>query len=222
MNPALIQPGSPAPQPREREIHSAPTLGRWRFSIRLLPQASAGGDFYAFASSRWTHELLVGHLSAAHPRYGELVHALLRRIAGKREMSPRARLADCNDFLSTLLGKETSCTAWCGVFQDDGTVAYAGAGHAPPLLRRNGTPIVALPHEGAPFGFDQATTDDHELQMDEGDALLAHTDQLRDFFGRNVVNPKIFAHFSNFERTLGAVAQGNDMLAIVAERAGPD
>jgi hypothetical protein len=71
------------------------------------------------------------------------------------------------------------CSAWCGVFRDDGTVVCSSAGHRPPFLRRRGARSLALEPGGVPFGLPQsAISPERTLRMRDGDDLLVLADGL--------------------------------------------
>jgi hypothetical protein len=71
------------------------------------------------------------------------------------------------------------CSAWCGIFHEDGTVLSSNAGHPPPHLRRRSAPSLALPPGGVPFGLEQSLiSPERVFRMRAGDHLLVRADDL--------------------------------------------
>lgn len=148
----------------------------------ILPAREVGGDLYDFFfldENRFC--FLIGDVSGkgVPAAFFMAVTKTLIKVVAEREPDPGRILTKVNDDLAA---DNESCmfvTLFLAILDTrDGQVAYANAGHNPPLLLRAGLPPAWIesmeePMAGAMPDVEYGTG---SLSMAPGDAILLHTD----------------------------------------------
>lgn len=162
---------------------------RWpqdpRFTLwgTMQPAREIGGDFYDhFALADGALGLVVADVSGKGVSAGLFAmvsKTLLRSVATQRPLSPGQVLAQVNDALCEDNDEGMFVTAFHAHYQPaTGALAYANAGHPPPLLLRAGGSVHGLPLPpqpalgvvpGVAYGIAQ-------VSLAPGDLLLLFTD----------------------------------------------
>jgi sigma-B regulation protein RsbU (phosphoserine phosphatase) len=166
-----------------------PSLTGWELAAICRPALQVGGDFYDF------FELPDGRLGLVIADVADkgmpaaLFMALTRtliRAAALEHASPAAAVARANDLLVPDAHQGMFVTAvYATLALDTGQLAYANAGHNPPLLyRTQPLELEALGHGGfalgiaAGAGFEQGVA-----QLRGGDCVVFYTDGVTEAFG---------------------------------------
>jgi sigma-B regulation protein RsbU (phosphoserine phosphatase) len=148
----------------------------------ILPAREVGGDLYdLFFVDEHRFCFLVGDVSGkgVPAAFFMAVTKTLIKVVAEREPDPGRILTKVNDDLAA---DNESCmfvTLFLAILDTrDGQVAYANAGHNPPLLLRAGLPPAWIesmeePMAGAMPDVEYGTG---RLTMAPGDAILLHTD----------------------------------------------
>jgi serine phosphatase RsbU (regulator of sigma subunit)/DNA-binding response OmpR family regulator/anti-sigma regulatory factor (Ser/Thr protein kinase) len=148
--------------------HAAQVGGDWYDAINL-PDGSLGlviGD-------------VVGHGIGAATMMGEL-RAALRAYAVTESRSPARALARLNSLVAGTHGAMVATLLYMVIDADGSRVAFASAGHPPPLLMTSDGSIRFLEHRfAAPLGA-RAYPDfkDFESELEPGSTVLLYTDGL--------------------------------------------
>jgi phosphoserine phosphatase RsbU/P len=161
---------------------SIPETDALKFDVRYYPFGLVGGDFYDVRQvSEDQYGILLADVSG-HGISAALYTMQLRTIAEdcwQVGADPAAFLAKANHALSAFALDEIFATALYLVIDErSGRVAYASAGHPPPLrLPADGGPSTKLAASGAPLGIiADMEYESVESQFEPGDMLLAYTD----------------------------------------------
>jgi serine phosphatase RsbU (regulator of sigma subunit) len=162
-----------------------PRLPGYSFAADWRSAREMAGDFYdvfALPSGLWA--LVIADVSdkgAPAAMLMAMTRSLLRSSAA-RGLGPAATLAEVNrDFLA-----HSSSNMFVSVFYavlDPAThsLAYANAGHNPPLLRRSGGAIESLPRTGILVGIlPELVISAARLTLAPGDTIVLYTDGLTD------------------------------------------
>ena len=115
--------------------------------------------------------------------------AIRQSLRGAAAINPDPSvMLDAADRVLRSQAPERFVTAWVGVFDPVwSTLACAGAGHPPPLVRSAGGRVEPLPAGGLPLGLRERGTDvTRNLDLTENDTLLLYTDGLIEA-GRDVI-----------------------------------
>lgn len=148
-----------------------------------LPAAKVGGDYYdLLVDERGRLTLIVADV-AGHSIGSALLMAMARSVL-RREAAqgagPAAVLAETNRAMfGDLVNAGLFITIFCARFDpSDGSLAYANAGHNPPLLGRGSeAEPVELDADGAAIGFlDEVAFEQRSDALAVGDVLLLYTD----------------------------------------------
>ena len=173
---------------------SLPRIAGLEIAASYAPLGRAGGDLYDFfplderqndradvhaAASRWC--IFIGDVEG-HGLAAALVMAIVQavlhahpaEIAGPASLLTHANRQLCSKRIDGFV------TAFLGIYEPASRrLAYASAGHPPPLLRRaaDGS-IGALDAVGScPLGIDESETfQEGSVQLERGDTLLLYTD----------------------------------------------
>jgi sigma-B regulation protein RsbU (phosphoserine phosphatase) len=167
------------------EIPGFGLAAEWRAAREIA------GDFYdvfplpapaglAETGRRWA--LVIGDVSdkgAPAALYMAMTQSLLRSRA-EGASGPAALLRDLNRALCAQSSANMFVTLFCGMLDPAaGTLAYANAGHNPPVLRRGDGSAVELAPTGPLAGvFDRAGWAERVIHLSPGEALIAYTDGL--------------------------------------------
>ncbi|HLK69906.1 MAG TPA: PP2C family protein-serine/threonine phosphatase [Bryobacteraceae bacterium] len=158
-----------------------PDLDGLRIAARYEPMTAVAGDFYDFLevdNQRVT--ILVADVSG-HGVPAALIASMLKvAFAGQAShaRNPAEILAGLNRALGGLVPGQFVTAACAFIDLEEGTVTYAGAGHPPTLLLRNGSKeVVELAENGLFLGpFAHARYSNVSTSFTAGDYLLLYTD----------------------------------------------
>ena len=156
----------------------------WRLDASMAAAREVGGDFYDFFPLGETHRaFLVADVSGkgvTGALYMMNAKTLVKdALLADPARDPAAALARVNAELCAHNPAQMFITAWVGVVNlETGRVAFANAGHNPPLLLRGGRgPEWLRDRSGVPLAcFDNATYRLRETSLAPGDALFLYTD----------------------------------------------
>src|SRR5512146_2668600 len=163
-----------------------PSVPGYDFGARILPARRVGGDFYdVFALSNDRAGIVIGDVAdkgVPAALFMARAHALI--------MAEADRGATAGDVLQLVNGHITHLqktaqfvTALYGILDPkSGELAFARAGHEPPLLLgRDGT-VERIPHAvGMSLGlWDVITLDERMVQLEPGSTLVLFTDGMTD------------------------------------------
>jgi serine phosphatase RsbU (regulator of sigma subunit) len=165
-----------------------------RLGGAYLPMSAVAGDFYDVKTRGGRVVVIVADVSG-HGVPAALIASMVKvafAAEAERSGAPGEILAGVNRALAGTF-ERAYVTACCVSFDPDRrTLAYAAAGHPPPLLRRRGGRIDRLEQGGVALAlFPAARYATTEVPFDAGDRLLIFTDGLLeaarsggdDFFG---------------------------------------
>ena len=161
-----------------------PSEEGWSLAASMESAREVGGDFYDFFPVGETHRaFLVADVSGkgvTGALYMMNAKTLLKdALLADPERDPAAALTRANDELCANNPAEMFVTAWVGVLDlETGRVAFANAGHNPPLrLREGAAPEWIREKSGCPLGcFEGVAYKRRELALGPGDALFLYTD----------------------------------------------
>jgi hypothetical protein len=160
-------------------------------AVRYLPAADglAGGDFYDCVERPdgivgMVVGDVVGHGVEAASAMGQLRSSW--RILQQMRVTPGRALEHLDRFARDVEGAGAS-TAACVDVHADGTIAYACAGHPPPLLApRDGPPRYLLDGRGTPLGMGLYRLAEGVAPFARDDVLLLFTDGVVEHRGRGI------------------------------------
>ena len=105
----------------------------YRIEVEYQPAAEVGGDFYVILPrSDGGTLVVVGDVSGKGLKAAMLTSFVIGVIRTRRDLAPGAILAAANDAMEE--GAKGFITACAAVLGNNGSIAYANAGHLPPLL----------------------------------------------------------------------------------------
>lgn len=168
----------------------APDRG-FQIAADMLPAKEVGGDFYdVFAIDRDRVGVIVADVSGkgVPAAFFMLITRTLMRATALFGMSPGRCLARVNGLLAAENEEMMFVTLFYGILDlRTGTLAYANAGHNPPLVCRQGGQVEALPPTG---GIAMAVEpglhyDEARLDMAAGDILLMFSDGVTEAFAKD-------------------------------------
>ncbi len=156
----------------------------FRLAASMRPAREVGGDFYDFFPLGETHRaFLVADVSGkgvTGALYMMNAKTLIRdQLQDDPARDPAAALSRANAELCRNNPAEMFVTAWVGVLDlRTGLLAFANAGHNPPLLLRAGeAPRWIREKSGCPLAcFDGVAYRLRSLELSPGDSLLLYTD----------------------------------------------
>ena len=161
-----------------------PSDDAFRLVASMEAAREVGGDFYDFFPLGENHRaFLVADVSGkgvTGALYMMNAKALVKdALLAAPAHDPAVALSHVNVELCRNNPAEMFVTAWVGVLDlETGTVAFANAGHNPPLrLQADSAPEWVRERSGCPLGcFDNASYKRRELHLKPGDALFLYTD----------------------------------------------
>jgi len=150
---------------------------------RCVPAAQVGGDYFDFVlDDKGGLFLLIADV-AGHSISSGLLMAMARSIIRRDAAEGRAPgevLSVANRAMfGDLVTAGLFITMFCARYEpSSGVLAFANAGHNPPLLRRaGGQELLELDGDGAPLGIIETIEfEERTLQLAAGDRLLMYTD----------------------------------------------
>jgi sigma-B regulation protein RsbU (phosphoserine phosphatase) len=151
------------------------------FDVRYYPHDLVGGDFYDIRElGPGLYGMLVADVSG-HGVSAALYTMWLKSLeesAGDRAKEPGNFIAAINRELSRFALDESFATAFYAVIDAERCeVAYANAGHPPPLCFRSTGGTEKLKATGVPLGvLDDATYDVETIRLNPGDLLVCYSD----------------------------------------------
>jgi hypothetical protein len=198
-----------------------PQVPHVQLAARYLPGQAGqqvGGDWYDVICLPNGHLGLVigdvaGHDLPAATAMGQLRNAL--RLCALEESSPAKVLARVSRAVHQLAISEMATCVYATLDTSTFTLTWCSAGHLPPLVLSPTAPAW-LPSEepGPPLGATPAPDyQDHQLQLEPGDALLLYTDGLVERRGESI-NEGLLA----LQQTQGPFSGPQDMCAQVMEQ----
>jgi sigma-B regulation protein RsbU (phosphoserine phosphatase) len=166
-----------------------PRLPGYDFGALIVPTRSVGGDLYDFIPlGRGRMGIAVGDVSdkgVPAAIFMALTRSLLRAEA-TRVASPRRALERVNQLLLDMNDEGMFVTLLYGILDaQQGTFAYARAGHELPLLfDPDGSARGVASGQGAPLGlFDNLALDEQVVSVSPGSTFLLYTDGATDITG---------------------------------------
>jgi len=166
-----------------------PRLPGYDFGALIVPARSVGGDLYDFIPlAKGRLGVAVGDVSdkgVPAAIFMALTRSLLRAEA-TRVASPRRALERVNQLLLDMNDEGMFVTLLYGILDaQQGTFAYARAGHELPLLfDPDGSARLVEQGQGAPLGlFDNVTLDEQVIAVSQGSTFLLYTDGATDITG---------------------------------------
>jgi sigma-B regulation protein RsbU (phosphoserine phosphatase) len=166
----------------------APSLPGWGIAVHYSPSTSAGGDHYDFLTLSEGHAGVWVADASGHGAPAAVVMAmtrvLLRNVPasgadGRVPAAPALLLTTLNRQLCRTLPDSRFVTACYTVLDPAGGLAWALAGHPPPLLLRaaGGAAKPLGTDVGPPLGlFDDARFECRSARLAPGDTLVLYTD----------------------------------------------
>jgi serine phosphatase RsbU (regulator of sigma subunit)/DNA-binding NarL/FixJ family response regulator len=168
--------------------HDAPNVQGFQFAVTLEPARETAGDFYDFIAL--PNDKLgiviadVADKGMGAALYMALSRSLIRTFASENPTNPEQVFAAVNRRILSDTRAGLFITSFYAILDPiDGTLTYCNAGHNPPYLihnRKDGG-VQYLAKTGMVLGIvDEATWEQHVVQLDVGDVLLLYTDGVTD------------------------------------------
>lgn len=168
--------------------HDTPNVQGFQFAATLEPARETAGDFYDFIAL--TNDQLgiviadVADKGMGAALYMALSRSLIRTFASENPTNPEQVFAAVNRRILSDTRAGLFITSFYAILDPiDGTLTYCNAGHIPPYLIRNRKDggVQYLAKTGMVLGIvDEATWEQHVVQLDVGDVLLLYTDGVTD------------------------------------------
>jgi len=165
-----------------------PDEAGWAVAASMFPAREMGGDFYdCFALRDGRYGLVVADVSGKGipAAFFMAVSRTVLLDTASRIEDPAAVLARANDLLCERNPLELFVTVFYAVFDPrNGSLSYACAGHNPPLLRRTGGTVVALPcpHDTALGVLPGLDYHGATLRLEPGETLVLFSDGVTEAF----------------------------------------
>jgi phosphoserine phosphatase RsbU/P len=107
------------------------------------------------------------------------------RAFASEAVSPGTLVGKLNDVVSNNIAPDKFVTfCYCLIDTTENSLAYASAGHCPPILFHKSGEAIPLLEGGAPLGiFPNRNYEDAGVQLDSGDRLVLYTDGLTEAMG---------------------------------------
>ncbi|MBR4519025.1 MAG: SpoIIE family protein phosphatase [Victivallales bacterium] len=161
-----------------------PVSEHFRLAASMTPAREVGGDFYDFFALDDTHQaFLVADVSGkgvTGALYMMNARTLIKdTLLAEPTFNPATALKQVNLELCRSNPAEMFITAWVGVLDlETGRIAYANAGHNPPLhLRNNELPEWIRERSGCPLAcFEKVNYRVFETTLAPGEMLFLYTD----------------------------------------------
>jgi phosphoserine phosphatase RsbU/P len=152
------------------------------YSARCRQMQALGGDCYDFVPLADQRLALTIGDASGHGLAAALmianVQSSLRTAALFAGSDMAAVLKAVNRQVHASSLADRYATLFCGVFDGAArTLAYANAGHNPPMVIRRDGSVIWLESGGAPVGlFPDSTYEERAVELRPGDLVLAYTD----------------------------------------------
>ncbi|MBD5654788.1 MAG: SpoIIE family protein phosphatase [Candidatus Eremiobacteraeota bacterium] len=163
---------------------SLPAVPGASFSAFYAPgrsEAMIGGDWYdAFPLGDGRLVVSIGDVSGSGLSAAVIMGSVRQLIRGAVQLQPNARvILDATDRAIRTEFPDCLVTAFVAILDlEAGTIAYASAGHPPPILCSQG-PLVFLDEVGLPLGLrSDAEPPERVVRFAHGDMLVLYTDGL--------------------------------------------
>jgi phosphoserine phosphatase RsbU/P len=163
-----------------------PAITGFDFGARILPARQVGGDFYdVFVTEKDRAGIVIGDVAdkgVPSALFMARAHALIMAEADTGR-TPGEVLQLVNRHITHLEKSAQFVTALYGILNSGtGELAYARAGHEPPLLLRPDGSVERIPHgPGMSLGlWDTIILDERTVQLEPGSTLLLFTDGMTD------------------------------------------
>ena len=190
-----------------------PKSENYRIAASMLPAREVGGDFYDFFQLDDTHiAFLVADVSGkgiTGALYMMTAKTLIKdMLLETTTFMPADALVRVNEELCRNNPAEMFITAWVGVLDlDTGIVAFANAGHNPPLIRHaDGEREWIKARSGCPLAcFENAVYKQLEVRLAPGDLLFLYTDGITEAMNGS---GELYGNDRLFERLGGLDADG--------------
>jgi serine phosphatase RsbU (regulator of sigma subunit) len=147
-----------------------------------LPAANVGGDYYDLIPAEDGRLILLIADVAGHSIGSALLMAMARSVL-RREVAggaPPGAVLDATNtaMFGDLVNAGLFITMFCACYDPaTGRLAYANAGHNPPMLARATGDVLELDADGAAIGFlEQVDFEELTVDLAAGDCLLLYTD----------------------------------------------
>ncbi len=169
--------------------HPLPEIPGYGLAAEWRAARETAGDFYDVfhlrETGRWV--IVIGDVSdkgAPAALYMAMTRSLLRSRA-ESASGPAALLGEVNRSLIAQSSSGMFVSLFCGMLDPaTGALAYANAGHNPPLLHRGDGSLAELAPTGPLIGvFDEPELAEKEIGLAPGDILVAYTDGLTEAVG---------------------------------------
>jgi sigma-B regulation protein RsbU (phosphoserine phosphatase) len=153
----------------------------------LEPAKEVGGDLYeVLRRSDGTVLIVIGDVSGKGipaALFMGVTMTLVRTI-GRQALSPDAVLCQVNDALAAQNPRNMFATLLCLLYSpENGHIAYASAGHPPPILIRGGRASLAAVQPGLVAGaMPGLEVPCHSLELKPDDRLILYTDGVTEAF----------------------------------------
>ncbi len=162
-----------------------PSFPGWGLAACYRAARQVGGDFYDLFPLKATTQVKkwgiviadVADKGVPAALFMALSRTLIRAAALSRD-DPAETLSRVNELLLSDSRSDLFVTAWYAVWNPEtGELAYASAGHNPPLLFRADGFVEELPAKGIVLGvIDTIKLEGKRIQVAPGDVLVAYTD----------------------------------------------
>ncbi len=202
---------------------SVPKLAGLQIVARYEPMTEVAGDFYDFLpidDRRVT--ILVADVSG-HGVPAALIASMLKvafAAQAPHARNPAEVLSGLNRALSGLVPGQFVTAACAYIDLEEGSVTYAGAGHPPTLLLRDGgRHVVELAENGLFLGpFQQAKYTNVSTTFTPGDDLLLYTDGIVEATMPDAqpLGPDRLKEFAQVSRAAHPSALANDLIRKVS------
>ena len=161
-----------------------PDNEHFRIAASMTPAREVGGDFYDFFALDDTHEaFLIADVSGkgiTGALYMMNARTLIKdALLAEPSFNPAIALTHANSELCRNNPAEMFVTAWVGVLDlESGRIAFANAGHNPPLhLRATKMPEWLRERSGCPLAcFENVSYRMFEMKLAPGEMLFLYTD----------------------------------------------
>lgn len=163
-----------------------PTLPGYSLAASLQPARETSGDFYDFINLPDGHLGLVvadvADKGAGAALYMAVSRTYLRAAFRAEATSPGRIVALANELIVTETHSDLFVTVFCAILDPaTGRLAYANAGHNPPLILQPTGALMSLMRSGMALGVLRETTwDEKTTTLAPGDMLVVYTDGVTD------------------------------------------
>jgi phosphoserine phosphatase RsbU/P len=158
-------------------VRGLEVAGAWQ------PASIVGGDYFdVLKFSERTIGVCVGDVVGKGISAALLMANLQAsfRAFASDAVSPGTLLGKLNGVIcNNIAGDKFITFCYCKIDATENRLAYASAGHCPPILFRKAGEAISLKEGGSPLGiFPERTYEDVEVQLQSGDRLVLYSDGL--------------------------------------------